>query len=287
MRVLVAGCGYVGSALASALAAEGEEVFGLRRSVARLPEGVAPVAADLAEPASLRDLPERLDAVVYAAGPGEPGEAAYRRAFVEGLANLKRALAGRPAPPRRLLFVTSTGVYGQDDGSWVDERSPTEPSRATGHVLLEGEALAHAEPIPGTVLRLAGIYGPGRTRLVERVRSGEARTQRDPPRYTNRIHRDDAAGALRHLLRLEAPEPVYLGVDREPAPEQEVHAWLAERLGVPPPPAAERPPGDASRAPGRNKRCSSARLQASGYRFQYPTYREGYAALLEEAGAGG
>ena len=127
-------------------------------------------------------------------------------------------------------------------------------------------------------LRLGGIYGPGRTRAVELVRSGRAR-RRPEPHFTNRIHRDDAAGAIRHLLTIDAPQPVYLGVDTEPADEAAVYAWLAARLGVEPPAVQD---GDAAlraRDVG-SKRCSSARLQRSGYAFRYPTFREGFAALL-------
>jgi nucleoside-diphosphate-sugar epimerase len=140
--------------------------------------------------------------------------------------------------------------------------------------VLEGEGIVRGAAVPHrVVLRLGGIYGPGRTRLVDRVRRGEA-TCPPEPTWTNRIHRDDAAGAIRHLLALDDPEEVYLGVDTDPAERCEVLTWLAERLGAPAP-----RPGPASRR--GNKRVSSARLQASGYRFRYPTFREGYGAMLD------
>lgn len=281
--MLVAGCGYVGSALARELADEGRTVWGLRRDPDRLPEGVRPLAADLGRPDTLDGLPGAVDGVVYCASADASREEAYRTAYVEGPRNLLDALGRGGAAPRRLVYVSSTAVYGQEDGSWVDEDSPTRPTDFRGRVLLEGEALVGAWDGGGVVVRFGGIYGPGRTRLVERVRSGEARCSGGDPRYSNRIHRDDCAGVLRHLLDRPDPRGLYLGVDREPAERCEVLRWLARRLGVPAPPVAEEEGGRRRRS---NKRCSSDRLTGEGYRFRYPTYREGYGALLAGEGAG-
>jgi nucleoside-diphosphate-sugar epimerase len=133
--------------------------------------------------------------------------------------------------------------------------------------------------LPAVVLRLGGIYGPGRDRLVRELREGRARLRPGPPRYTNRIHRDDAAAALLHLLDLAEPAPLQLGVDCEPADQNDVLRWLARALGLAVPPFgdAERPAGGR---PGTSKRCRNARLLASGFVFRYPTYREGYAGTL-------
>ena len=121
-------------------------------------------------------------------------------------------------------------------------------------------------------MRFAGIYGPGRTRLVERVRAGDPCSAA----YTNRIHRDDCAGVLRHLLRLERPLPLYLAADREPATQCAVMTWMAERLGLPAPSIADA--GDGS----LGKRCRNARLVSSGYEFEYPSFREGYDAVIAD-----
>jgi len=279
VRCLIAGCGYVGSALAARLAAQGHEAFGLRRRPEGLPPGVTPVAADLTERSGLAArLPDALDAVVYAAAADGRDEAAYRRAYVEGLANLLAALPGDGAA--RVLFTSSTAVYGQDDGSAVDESSPTEPTRWNGRILLEAESLLPGSGHPFSILRLGGIYGPGRTHLVERVRAGEARLPAAPA-YTNRIHRDDAAGALDHLLKLPAVDPVYVGVDDDPADLGTVLRWLAGRLGVAAPPAGSGEGRGQDRPTG--KRCRNRRLRGSGYAFRHPTFREGYAALLGPA----
>jgi nucleoside-diphosphate-sugar epimerase len=274
VRALIAGAGYVGAALARELVAGGHEVVLLRRSAAQAPPGARAFRADLTAPRALDALPAA-DWVFYTAAADERSDAAYRLAYVEGLARLIERFERAEAPPRRLLFTSSTAVYGQQAGEWVDESSETEPADFSGRRLLEGEALVRGAPFPGTVLRLGGIYGPGRTSLLERARSGAV----GGPTYTNRIHRDDAAAALAHLAQHAAPEPRYVAVDCEPAPEAEVLAWLARRLKA----SASRPTEAAarsSRGARGNKRCRNARLLAAGFRFRYPTYREGYEALL-------
>lgn len=288
-RVLVVGCGYVGSELARRLVADGHGVFGLRRGAGPLPQGVQGLRADLCDRAALRAALARvehggIDAVVYAAAADRADDEAYRRAYVEGLANVVGWAEAQGMRPPRLLFTSSTAVYAQSDGSWVDEDSPTTPTHFSGIRMLEAERLL--APAGGTALRFGGIYGPGRTRLIDGVRAGRATIRPGPPRWTNRIHRDDAAGALRHLigraLAGAALDPVYVGVDDEPADDAEVLRWLAQRLGLPPPAAAA---GGEAAPPGRggNKRCRNARLRATGYAFSYPSFREGYGALIDAA----
>jgi nucleoside-diphosphate-sugar epimerase len=279
-RILIAGCGYVGSALARARVERGDTVWGLRRHTVDLPPGVEPISADLAVARSLAELPE-VDVVVYAASPGGRDDAFYRTTYVEGLRNLLAVIGKQVQPPRRVIFISSTAVYGQKRGEWVDETSPTQPTHWTGQRLLEAEALLSGSGLPAVVLRLGGIYGPRRTRLVEQVRQGRAAIAPGGPHYTNRIHRDDCAGALGHLIDLEAPEECYLGVDHEPEDEAVVLRWLAGVLGAP----APRVSGSDERQPprrGGNKRCRNARLVASGYAFLYPSYRQGYTAVLSE-----
>ena len=278
-RVLIAGCGDVGTALGLLLAADGHEVFGLRRHPGSLPDPIRPLAGDLTDVASLTSIPDGVDLVAYTAAADRFDDDAYRRAYVDGVANLQSALRARRSRPRRLLFTSSTAVYAQTDGGWVDERSPAHPTSFSGRCVVEGERLVLASDVPAIVLRLAGIYGPGRTRLIDRVRNGAATCPDGPPRWTNRIHRDDCAGAARHLLTLEEPDPLWIGVDHEPAEECAVLDWLAARLGVPPPRRVPRESGATAR-PETSKRCSNRKLLVSGYVFRYPTYRDGYAALV-------
>lgn len=273
MRVLIAGCGYVGCALAELLCDEGHAVAGLRRSVGALPDGVERVAADLGDPSSLsRALAGRAaDWVVYAAAADGRDEAAYRRAYVEGLSHLLDVIE----PPQRFVFTSSTAVYGQDHGEVVDETSPTEPTRFTGDIMLEAEEIVDFYRAPSVVVRFGGIYGPTRTRLIHSVMNDRAELP-SGPQLTNRIHRDDCAGVIAHLLALERPDPVYLGVDDEPADMRDVLRWLARELGRNEPPVSTGPP------PSPGKRCDNASLRRSGYTFRHPSFREGYGTLLAE-----
>lgn len=277
-RVLIAGCGYVGTALGVRLAAEGHTIWGMRRHPDALSGGVRAIIADLTEPKSLQSLPSGLDFVFYTAAPDVSSDETYRATYVDGLRHMLHALESGRQAIRRIFFTSSTTVYAQSDGSWVDEDSPTEPTYFSGIRMLEAERLLLKSSFPATVLRFGGIYGPARAGLIERVRQGKAACVDGPPIYTNRIHRDDCAGALQHLMELHQPDDIYIGVDHEPAEECAVVRWLAAQLGVPSP-RVERSSGVGSRRRG-NKRCRNTKLVDSGYIFRYPTFREGYAALL-------
>jgi Nucleoside-diphosphate-sugar epimerases len=213
------------------------------------------------------------DAVIITLTPADHTPAAYERAYVETLQNLLPVW--RAQPPGLILFVSSTSVYHQSDGGWVDEESEVLPEHFSGRCLLRAESLLRESDLPVCIVRFAGIYGPGRDFLLRQVRAGKGGSAE----FTNRIHADDCAGVLAHLLRRhfagEALEPLYIGCDSGPAPAAEVRRWLAEHIGVDPnslvPSTSER---------GGNKRCSNRRLLASGYRMLYPSYREGYGALL-------
>lgn len=281
MNVLIAGCGYVGSQLGLLLRRDGHRVWGLRRDPSVLPDEIEPVAADLlAEDLRSRLPPARR--IVYAASADGRDPQAYRRVYVDGVANLLKALQAPDRPAvERFIFVSSTAVYADAGGDWVDEESPTEPENFRGSTMLEGERLALDAPFSATVLRLGGIYGPGRTRLLEMVREGRARCPENGPVWSNRIHRDDAARALHHLLELPDPASVYLGVDEEPTPICQVYRELARMLGAPEP---EVDPELTRRR--SNKRCSSRLLRASGFTFRHPTFRDGYQAMIDSAAAG-
>jgi nucleoside-diphosphate-sugar epimerase len=283
-RILIAGCGYVGSELAANLASEGHEVWALRRSEAPTPAGARAIRADLLDVDRLRDLPSRIEVVFYTASAGGGDDRAYRSAYVDGLRYLLAALDGHPI--RRFLYTSSTGVYAQSGGVWVDEDSPAEPDHFSGRRLLEGERLLLRSRFPASVVRLAGIYGPGRSRLIERVRRGEAVLPGGAPVYANRIHRNDCAAALHHLMTLESPAPLYAAADHEPADVATVLRWIAQRLGVFPP-RVEAAETGARYGRTSNKRVRNRRLLASGYRFRYPTFREGYGELIARDGTTG
>ncbi|MFB0834677.1 SDR family oxidoreductase [Arthrobacter halodurans] len=277
MSVLIAGCGDLGTEAGLRFAAAGHAVTGWRRRPDRLPAFIRGVAADLT--GDLPEVPADTETVVFTPAASGRSEEQYRATYVDGLARLLDALERDGVTPRRILFVSSTAVYGDSDGELVDELTPTAPASATGAVIREAEELLHARRPDGIVLRLAGIYGPGRTRLVDAVLGGTAVVP-SGPHPTNRIHRDDAAAAIVHLATaVPEPEPVYVGVDDEPAELGDVLRFLAAELG-----RGEPPTGGAPAARGGNRRLSNARLRATGFGFAFPTFREGYRSVLAGEG---
>lgn len=277
-RVLIAGLGYLGARLAPELLRAGHDVIGLSRKP-RAVSGVRLLEADLSEPASLEAIPPRLDHVIYMASADGGDDAAYRKAYVEGPRNLIQALEGRGDDLLRLLFVSSTGVYEQSDGSWVDEDSATGSTRFSARRLLEGEHLVRSSPWPSLVLRLSGIYGPNRAHWLDRVLAGERRFAVDPGEFSNLIHVEDGARALAHLMMLERPDEIYIGVDSEPVEKRELIGWLFGELSLEPPHFESRSGQESVRG---NKRCRNGRLLSTGFRLRYPSFREGYRSLLEK-----
>jgi nucleoside-diphosphate-sugar epimerase len=268
---LIAGCGDLGLRVARRLLDAGDEVHGLRRrAVAGGPPGLIWWCADLtgARPDTL----PAVDRLVFAAAPDARDEPAYRQVFVRGLQNLLAALDRSRL--QRVVFVSSTAVYGPASVGVVDETTPAQPPGFNGRVLLEAEALLGSGRFTGTALRLAGLYGPGRLQLVDHIRAGTATVSRKNEHIANRIHVDDAASAIVHILGLPTPAPIYVGVDDHPLPLHELYDAIARALLVPAPADGPAPAGVGS------KRLSNRLLRATGWQPQWPDARRGYEALL-------
>lgn len=274
-RILLAGCGSIGTQLGEQLQAAGHEVYGLRRSAVAM--AFPSIQADLSKPLPDDLLPADLHYVVHTGTPTERSDAGYETGYPRAVKHLLKALQGHAL--RRFLFVSSTAVYHQDDGSWVDEHSTTHPQRYNGVRMLEAEALLEESGLPYSAVRFGGIYGGGRSWLIRRVQAG-AEIQSEPPKYTNRIHQDDCVGVLRHLIEQSeqgAPlHSVYVAVDDDPADEATVCRWLASQLGAPDP-----KPVCAADPASQNKRCNNKLLKTTGYGFTFPDFRAGYQATLD------
>lgn len=280
--VLFVGCGDLGMRAARLALARGHEVWALRRNPPQGEVGTnAPAGGtggirwlrgDLADPASLAGLPRGITRLAYLPAPGGRSEDLYRAVFTDGLRHVLARLD--TSRLRRLVFVSSSAVYGEHHGAWIDEDTPEAPQGFNGRVLLESEQWLAAQHLPAVRLRLAGLYGPGRVQLIDRLRAGQARAPRHPPHWANRMHIDDAAAAVDHLLHLPEPLPVYLGCDDTPLPLHELYGCLARLAGAEQPPEGPPPAGVGS------KRMRNARLRASGLALAWPDAREGYAALL-------
>lgn len=274
-RILIAGYGRIGQRLGKQLTRAGHTVFGLRRTGSAEHSDIPIIQADLQQANALRTkLPSPIDQVYYILTPTEYTDRGYQQAYVDGLSHLLGAISANPGPLPRVMFVSSTSVYGQTAGEWVDESSETQPQRFSGKRLLQAEQLANDYSGEFVSIRFSGIYGPGREQLLKRVQSGGA-CQAQPPLYTNRIHEADCVGVLEHIGQLAVPAPCYLASDSTPVTQCEIMHWLAEQLGAPAP--------EPSHGESAGRRCSNKRLNASGYRWIYPDFRSGYQSLINDA----
>ena len=268
-RVVVAGCGFVGLSTARLFHQRGWEVTGVTHSEesaqALRAEPFRVVRCDISDADQVGAIfkgQEGMDAVVHCASSGRGGEEAYRQVYFRGTQVLSGVLV-----PRQFLFTSSTSVYAQTDGSWVTEESEAAPDRATGRILRETEewVLNHG----GTVGRLSGIYGPGRSVLLKKYFSGEAVLEGDGSRWINQIHREDVAEGLWVLVEQGRPGVFNLGDDR-PLAQRELYEELAVRFGRGLPPWG---PEDRNRKRGwTHKRVSNAKLRSLGWVPRYPSF---------------
>lgn len=250
-------------------------LVGVARSLKKVPARVEFWQGAADGVAILERLAEQsFDAVVVTLTPTEYSDKAYQVAYVDTVSALvQQWQLGRA--PGLIVFISSTSVYHQNDGEWVDEDSPTSPTGFAGQRLLEAEQRIQASGLPACIVRFAGIYGPGRDFLLRQVRAGNGGSAA----FTNRIHAQDCAGIIAFLLQRQwagqQVAPLYLGCDSAPAPGAEVRRWLAAKLGED---SHTLRPTESSR--GGNKRCSNKRLLATGYQLRYPSYQHGYGELL-------
>jgi nucleoside-diphosphate-sugar epimerase len=302
MRVLIIGCGYVGLPLGAELARRGHEVSGLRRARAAVGElkaaGIKPLFADITQATELASLPRDFDWVVNCVASGGGGLEEYRRVYLEGMRNLIEWLApAQEAQPvdlglAKFVYTSSTSVYGQNNGLIVDEKSPAAPVAETARVLLEAEnvllAAAQERHLPALILRVAGIYGPGRGYWFKQFLQDEARIEGQGERILNMIHRDDLIGCVIAALERGRRGELYNAVDDEPVSQFDFFSWLAAVLGKPMPASLPGSPEGARKRGITSKRVSNRKLKVElGYDFKYPTFREGYAGEIERLARAG
>jgi nucleoside-diphosphate-sugar epimerase len=282
--VLIVGCGDLGVRAGTALLQRGWSVAGVRRDATRLPTMFLGHAVDYTQPASLSFVETlRPDFILAIFNPADRSISGYRLGFQTAMDNLLSGLGQHR--PRHILMTSSTRVFAEAQGGWVDESSAVTTDDSAALAMLAAERALLESGNNASVVRFAGIYGNPDNFLIARISRGE-RCPPAPVSYTNRIHREDCAAFLVHLL-LKANagatlRSLYIGVDDDPAPQYEVQCWLAERLGIPDHDKkgqAQRSES-ASRSVSGNKRCRNLALHQSGYQLKYPDYRSGYTALL-------
>jgi nucleoside-diphosphate-sugar epimerase len=263
-RVLIAGCGYLGTSAAKLFLRNGWSVEGWTRSGSPI-AGMTVHAVDLSEADAVMRSEGEFDVVIHSASTRGGDAADYARVYQVGAKNLLKRFTRS-----QVIFVGSTSVYAQRDGEWVDETSVAEPTHERGKILRDAEDLILSRD--GRVARLAGIYGPGRSALLQRVLSGEATVDQTKDRFVNQVHRDDAASALLRIAQLSEQGRIWNVADNSPFLLSECYYWLAQRLNR----TLEEGAPETPRKRGEsNKRISNTRLQSSGWIPQYPSFKEG------------
>ncbi|MFO0805856.1 MAG: SDR family oxidoreductase [Gemmataceae bacterium] len=238
--VLILGCGYIGKRAAARWLANGRSVAALTRGNAAELEklGIEPIVGDVCDPATLQNLP-RARTVLHAIGLDRTSGRSMREVYVQGLANVLTALP----EPERLIHVSSTSVYGQTDGGWVNEESSTEPVEDSGRIVLDAERLLKR----AIILRFAGIYGPGRLLRKQALMNGEPLVG-DCEKWLNLIHRDDGADAILAAEAKAEPGSVFNIADGSPVSRREFYTHWAKLLGAPEAKFDHKPePGAANR----------------------------------------
>lgn len=287
---MIFGCGYVGTALAEALTTLGLRVGALTRNAERAAalrkSGLAEVIeADLDGTDWQRKLSGRYDAVVNCVSSAGGGIDGYRKSYVEGQ---KRIIEWAETQKlRSYVYTSSTSVYPQDGGVEVDEGADTSEAGSAGQVLLESERLieSNADRFDSwAVLRLAGIYGPGRHFLLNQLKDGDGVIPGRGDYHMNMIHRDDIVTAMLATLRSGSPSGIYNICDDQPTTKEAVLLYLAQQLDLPlprfdPEDVSPRLKRRGGRMPDRLILNQKAKAEL-GWQPRYPTYREGYATLL-------
>lgn len=278
MNILIAGYGDIGKKVGEKLLRAGHRVYGLKRNATSITGATIPISADLSQPLARGVLPAGLDQILYILSADGFNEQAYQQAYVDGVRYLTQALGENLNSLQRFLFVSSTSVYSQNTGEWVDEESPTQPGAFNGQIMLDAEEQVMDLP-NSMVVRFSGIYGEGRNRMLQQVNSGMIAASH-PVIYSNRIHSDDCASVLYHMLQLRNPgHRLFLASDNQPAALHDIQQWLADQLGVP---QIKRRYQVPARRAG-SKRVRNHRLLDSGYDFIYPDFKTGYRELLASA----
>ena len=276
MKVLLVSCGDVATEAGLRLQQEGHRVTGWRRNSQKLPAGFTGHSVDLLDAVQWPSIDPQTEIVVLTPVPATRDADGYTRGYLQVAKELASRLAAQCPNLRRLIYISSTAVMGGANGELVDESAPLAPASPTAQVLAHTEAALAGSGLPVTILRASGIYGPGRTRLIDHVTAGAAQIPAGS-HWTNRIHRDDLAAAIVHVAALgEQAAGLYLASDSTPAQLGEVYQFLAKELHLP-------APKEAGQAPARraaDRRLDNSKLLASGLELQYPGFAEGYRAIL-------
>jgi nucleoside-diphosphate-sugar epimerase len=276
-KLLIVGCGSIGTELGNQLSSQGHQVTGLKRNPpATDTRKFNYVAADIGSIKSLENLDTDFDYLYFIVSPDQRSEKSYRDLYETGLNNLLAKFGNSKQPT--WFFISSTSVYGQTQGEWVDEESRAEPDNVCSQLIRQAELRLINLNAGHTIIRFSSIYGPGREYLLRMTKQSPA-IQQTPPYYTNRIHQQDCVGVLAFLLEQRMAgvplELCYLASDDDPAPMWDVITWLTQQMQCSKPVVK-----NLTNEISMNKRCNNSKLKKLGYQFHYPGFKDGYSELI-------
>jgi len=271
-KILMVGCGDIGSSLAERLASQGHQVTAVQRNFLTELGDVKTIKADVTEPRQLAALSFDYDQLVYIVAPSTHDISGYKAVFETGVINILEVL-GQQAPNIQVTFISSTRVYGQRQGEWLNENSKTEPADERGKIILAAEKRFLSFNKASTIVRFSGIYGRS-NRLLNKLREG-AEIQQQPSYFTNRIHRDDCIGVLDFLMNKKIDtglsQPIYLATDSSPVSQWDLASYLCNKFGYPQP-----KPRVLKEGSHANKRLDNMLIREEGYCFKFDGYQDGY-----------
>lgn len=277
MKILLAGCGQLGTQLGAKRQQKGDTVVGIKRSTA--PTLFELIHIDLSQQNALSELTADYDVIIFTVTPSHRDESAYCQVYTDILQQVIDFAKQHRKPPL-CIYVSSTGVYGQNTGEWVDENSPTQPNQYSGKWVLHGENILQEQLSNTLIIRFSGIYNAERRWLINQAIT-DTPIQKTPTIWTNRIHQADCVGVLDFLLdqyqQGKSLEKCYLASDDAPVGRYEVMAFIRASLGYDEPAIKT----DAL-TQQLNKRCSNKRIKELGYVFSYPTFERGYGEILKQ-----
>jgi nucleoside-diphosphate-sugar epimerase len=279
---LVLGCGYLGLRVARLWRSQGDSVYAVTRcqnNAQRMKqEGIIPVIADITEPDSVQGLPQA-DTILFAVGMDRKKYDSVHSVYVDGLKNV---LSGISIVPSQLIYVSSTGVYGNFDGAWIDENSPTDPAREGGKACLAAEETLRKSRFAAQscILRFAGIYGPQRVPTKALIQS-EQWKKISSDGFLNLIHVDDGANIIQKVADQAIVQETFNVSDGNPPKRKEYYQFIAEQLGLSEIPWEETNSVNENTRSGSNKRISNKKLVGQlGNLFQYENFRMGLQQAL-------
>jgi len=275
-KILIIGCGDLGQAVAIKLYSQDHHITGLKRHPPINKQSIHYIKADISKIETLNSLTGDFQQAIIILSPDSSSTEAYRTVFETGINNLLLALNKNTS----ITFISSTRVYAEINGEWVNEQTPANAFDPKSRLILQAENKILAHNPLNTIIRFSGIYGRTKGYFLQQIKNANP-IQQHPSYYTNRIHRSDCIGVIVHLINKkiarEKLEPLYLATDSEPSPKWDVACYLAKQLSNKPPIASSK-----SEQNSQNKRISNQRLIDSGYTFKFPSYQLGYQKIISD-----